>query len=163
MSRAFTADLMSEGRCNRKRCLLGRLTRSSWPTQPTTPIICGVAPCHPLPKAPRRHPQPTPVLTGAQISARPASLCPSPSRGVMLLKTQNIRRVATRVEQHPKLLAVALSLRPSSYGCDVMSTHLTKNWTGPSIRSAGTAARLHRYPPRYGVRVRKLPFRVEIC
>src|SRR6266403_1234027 len=69
-----------------------------------------------------RHPQ-QPV-TGAQISARQASLCPAPSRGVLLLKTQTIppRRNPLRKDS-PKLPCRRHSR--SHHLMDAISVHTT--------------------------------------
>src|SRR4030088_1657798 len=71
----------------------------------------------------RRHPQ-QPV-TCAQISARQASLCPAPSRGMLLLKAQAVppRRNPLRKDR-PKITAPSSLSQPSSYGCDKCPHHL---------------------------------------
>ena len=105
----FTPTASSEGRCTASRRIDRRITlpRLSWPIRPMTPITCA------KPSLPRERSPSSPTTRHCvQISARQVSLCPAPSRGMLLLKAQAVppRRNPLRKDR-PKLPGHRLSCR----------------------------------------------------
>jgi len=121
MSGAVHADRRSEGRCTASGCLLEGLPAevvmadTAYDADHLRQAIAAKGALAVIPNKP---------VTGAQISARQASLCPAPSRGVLLLKTQTIppRRNPLRKDS-PKLPCRRHSR--SHHLMDAISVHTT--------------------------------------
>src|SRR5438046_5528923 len=101
-------------------CSRGYLPRSSWPTQPTTPIICA------KPSLPKAHLQSSPTTHHGRSNIHSTNIS-MPSAISWSAASQNSSNSAASQPASKRLLEITLPSSPSlpsSYGCDKCPHHL---------------------------------------
>src|SRR6266403_3392526 len=122
MSGAVHADRRSEGRCTASGylCWKAYLPRSSWPTQPTTPIICA------RPSLPKARSPSSPTTRHGRSNIRSTSIS-MPSAISWSAASQNSNNSAASQpasKRQPEITVPSSLSQPSSYGCDKCPHHL---------------------------------------
>src|SRR6267142_267411 len=112
---------------HRKRllCWKAYLPRSSWPTQPTTPIICARPS---LPKA-RSPSSPTTRHGRSNIRSTSISMPSAISWSVASQTSNNSAASQPASKRQPEITLPSSLSQPSSYGCDKCPHHLV-HWHG---------------------------------
>src|SRR6266853_6565700 len=107
---------------HRKRllCWKAYLPRSSWPTQPTTPIICARPS---LPKA-RSPSSPTPRHGRSNIRSTSISMPSAISWSAASQNSNNSAASQPASKRQPEITLPSSLSQPSSYGCDKCPHHL---------------------------------------
>src|SRR5258708_32137634 len=107
---------------HRKRllCWKAYLPRSSWPTQPTTPIICA------RPSLPKARSPSSPTTRHGRSNIRSTSISmPSAISWSAASQNSNNSAASQPASKRPPEITVPSSLsQPSSYGCDKCPHHL---------------------------------------
>src|SRR6266403_4702910 len=125
MSGAVHADRRSEGRCTASGylCWKAYLPRSSWPTQPTTPIICA------RPSLPKARSPSSPTTRHGRSNIRSTSIS-MPSAISWSAASQNSNNSAASQpasKRQPEITVPSSLSQPSSYGCDKCPHHLDRD------------------------------------
>src|SRR6266403_618911 len=122
MSGAVHADRRSEGRCTASGylCWKAYLPRSSWPTQPTTPIICARPS---LPKA-RSPSSPTTRHGRSNIRSTSISMPSAISWSAAAQNSNNSAASQPASKRQPEITVTSSLSQPSYYGCDKCPHHL---------------------------------------
>src|SRR6266478_5762882 len=110
---------------HRKRllCWKAYLPRSSWPTQPTTPIICARPS---LPKA-RSPSSPTTRHGRSNIRSTSISMPSAISWSVASQNSNNSAASQPASKRQPEITLPSSLSQPSSYGCDKCPHHLDRH------------------------------------
>src|SRR5260370_5322844 len=122
---------------HRKRllCWKAYLPRSSWPTQPTTPIICAKPS---LPKA-RSPSSPTTRHGRTNIRSTSISMPSAISWSVASQNSNNSAAAQPASKRQPEITLPSSLSQPSSYGCDKCPHHLRVH-EPTSLAAVGEAA-----------------------
>ena len=142
MSRAVHVDRRSKGRCAASCCFAGRLTGRGRHGRHS--LRCrSFARGYRRQGSHRRHPERS--VTGAQISPRQVSLCPAPSRRVLLLKNLSNSAASQPASKRPPEITLPSSLsRLPSYGCDKSRTRPSRRGPPPCDPPRGSPPRVWR-------------------